>query len=395
MRVAYICADAGVPVFGRKGCSVHVQEILRALRAHGADIDLFASRLDGPIPPDLRCVHIHELPCIRGGELAKRERKALGANDALLAVLRHSGPFDLIYERYSLWSFAGMEYARETQTPGLLEVNAPLIEEQAAHRGLVNRADAEQVAARVFSTASALLAVSAGVADYLRDAWNAQGRIHVIPNGVDTERFRPGLSPALPRGADTFTVGFVGTLKAWHGLPDLVDSFAQLYAGAPAARLLIVGDGSERNALIEQLERRGVREATHLSGAVPPDLVPHWLASMDVAVAPYPAQLDCYFSPLKVYEYMAAGMPVVASRIGQLADLVRDDVTGLLYPPGRTDALALALNDLRRQPQMRTRLGAAARAAVIRDHTWTGVARKILDVASQARRSAVCLAGLS
>ncbi len=130
MRVAYICADLGVPIFGTKGCSVHAQEVLRALRACGAEIELFAARLDGDPPPDLRSLRVHELPSLAGSDLAARERAALGANRSLVAALEGAGPFDVVYERYSLWSFAGMEYARARRVPGLLEVNAPLVEEQ-------------------------------------------------------------------------------------------------------------------------------------------------------------------------------------------------------------------------------------------------------------------------
>jgi len=107
MRVAYICADLGVPIFGTKGCSVHAQEVLRALRACGAEIELFAARLDGDPPPDLRSLRVHELPSLAGSDLAARERAALGANRSLVAALEGAGPFDVVYERYSLWSFAG------------------------------------------------------------------------------------------------------------------------------------------------------------------------------------------------------------------------------------------------------------------------------------------------
>src|SRR5262249_20708231 len=148
-----------------------------------------------------------------------RARTALAANDALRATLERAGPFDLVYERYSLWSFAGMEYARGRGTPGLLEVNAPLIEEQAEHRGLVDRAGAGRVAGRAFAAATALLAVSEEVAAYLGRYPGARGRVRVVANGVDPGRFPDGLRPSRPGPPGTWTVGFVGTLKPWHGLP--------------------------------------------------------------------------------------------------------------------------------------------------------------------------------
>jgi glycosyltransferase involved in cell wall biosynthesis len=105
---------------------------------------------------------------------------------------------------------------------------------------------------------------------------------------------------------------------------------------------------------------------------------------MDVAVAPYPPQANFYFSPLKVYEYMAAGLPVVASCIGQLAELIRDGINGLLCPPGDPVALAEALERLRQEPGLRASLGRAARATAHRNYTWRAVAQRIFRLAGRA-----------
>jgi len=170
-------------------------------------------------------------------------------------------------------------------------------------------------------------------------------------------------------------------LKAWHGLSVLVEAFGLLHKGHPASRLLIVGDGPEREALTADLTRRGLIEATTFTGAVAPAEVPGLLASMDVAGAPYPPLSTFYFSPLKVYEYMAAGLAVVASRIGQLQTLIEPEVNGLLVPPGDSRALATALARLLTEPESRRRLGRRARATVLQNYTWDGVAQRILDLA--------------
>jgi glycosyltransferase involved in cell wall biosynthesis len=387
MRIAYICADPGVPIFGTKGCSVHVQEVVRALRARGAEIELFATRLDGEPPPDLRSLRVHKLPSLRGGDLGSREQAALDANRTLFAALADAAPFDVVYERYSLWSFAGMEYARARRVPGLLEVNAPLIEEQVTYRELLDRASAESVAERVFGCATALLAVSEEIAAYLARYPGVRKPVHVLANGVNPDRFPSDIEPARPALPGTFTVGFVGSFKPWHGLSVLIDAFESIHRTGPATRLLLVGDGPERSRLRADLSARGILEAAHFTGAVAPHEVPGLLASMDVAVAPYSQRRDFYFSPLKVYEYMAAGLPVVASRIGQLSHVIDDGVTGFLCPPGDGHALTSALARLRGDPELSLRMGRAGRASVLCHHTWEAVARRILDLAVTEARA--------
>lgn len=380
MRIAYICADPGVPVFGCKGCSIHVQEVIRALRKQGHQVEIFATRLGGEPPRDLATVPVHHLPKLPKGDRAHRETAALSANLDLRLALENTGHFDLVYERYSLWSFTGMEYARAANIPGILEVNAPLIEEHAQHRGLVYHKAAREVAKRVFGAASALIAVSQGVADYLQSYPVAQG-VYVIPNGVNPDRFPINIQPSIPRPAEVFTVGFVGTMKPWHGLHTLIEAFDLLYCADATTQLLIVGDGPTKDEVLENLAMRGLTQAVHLTGAVTAEAIPGLLASMDVAVAPYSAQPHFYFSPLKVYEYMAAGLPVVASNIGQISRLLQNKKNGLLCLPGDVLHLAALLYQLRLQPELRVRLGNAARKTVLKNHTWDAVVQQILATA--------------
>ncbi len=416
MNVAYINADPGIPVFGTKGASIHVQEVLRALLKRGASIDLFATRLGGDVPEEFRSLHIHTAVVAKSSEVAAREESAMAAASALrdqLLIAARTRHFDLVYERYSLWSCAALELARDRGIRSVLEVNAPLVEEQARHRSLAHRFEAEENAGRAFAAASVITVVSRQLGDIIGRHPAARGKIHVVPNAVNPERFAT-LVPARPAEPGAFTVGFVGTLKPWHGLDTLAEAFIALAPRVPNARLLVVGDGPER----EELERRfaetgwititnydhegrsviatrdrnrnrssaeeGEGDASssvpcvHFTGAVAPEAVPGFLASMDVAVAPYPPLEDFYFSPLKVFEYMAAGLPVVGSRIGQVEEIIRDDVTGVLVPPGDAAALAAALRELAAAPDKRRALGAAARRDVLAGHTWDQVVARVL-----------------
>jgi len=378
MKIAYICADLGVPVFGYKGCSIHVQEVIRAFLKQGMEVTLFTPRLGGEAPPDLQGVTVVQLPGGAFNDPRQRETFAWDLNEKTAEALAQAGPFDMIYERYSLWSFAAMEFARAQRLPGVLEVNAPLIEEQSRHRQLFNQAGAEEVARRAFSAASTLIAVSGEVASYLESYSETCGRVHVISNGVNPARFP---WPPAPKSEQTFTIGFVGTLKPWHGLDGLIDAFVLLHRNHAEARLLIIGDGPKRGDLERALQSHGLTHAVDLTGAVAPDRIPALLAEVDVAVAPYPDNPDFYFSPLKVLEYMAAGLPVVASRIGQLTSLIQHGHNGILCPPGQPVALAEALAQLMKSPTLRQALGNQARHTVAQAYSWESVTQRILKLA--------------
>ena len=380
MRIAFVCADPGVPVFGTKGASVHAQGVIGAFLSTGADVEVFAARLGGEAPSALRdaVLHEHGRPVTR--DAAERERALAAANEPLGERLLERGPFDLIYERHALFAWAGMRAARIAGTPGVLEVNAPLVEEQATHRILVDRATAEAGVRRSFADAGAIVAVSAELRRDLERYTEARGKLQVIPNAVDPRRF-----PApRPREDRPFTVAFVGTLKPWHGLSTLVDAFARLRERIPAARLLVIGDGPGRATLEDDLAAAGLAHAARLTGAVDPGEVGALLGEADVSVAPYTADAERYFSPLKAVEGMAAGVPLVASRVGQLPELVRDGETGVLCEPGDAADVASALVMLAEDLDRRRRIGAAGRAWVLREHTWDRVAQRILAIGAPA-----------
>lgn len=371
MHIAYICTDPGIEVFGTKGASVHAQEMIAALLARGDRVTLISPRIGTP-RPGYRDLALVPLPALPRGDAAVRATAQLALNDAVTEALRAAGPFDLVYERYALFAHAAMEEAARQGIPGVLEVNAPLIEESARHRVLALPETAEASTARTMRAARLVSAVSGAVGDYARH-YGAR-RVEVIPNAVNPARF-----PPVQRPDGRLTIGFLGTLRPWHDVETLVRAMVPLRAAFPQAQLLIVGDGPERERLAPELAALGAE----LPGAVEPGAVPDWLARMDIAVAPYAGDQPFYFSPLKIYEYMASGLPVVASDVGDLADVVRHGETGLICPPDDPGALAAALAELAGDPQGARRMGQAGRALVLGDHTWAGVAARVLALANR------------
>ena len=376
----YVCTDPGVPAFGAKGCSVHVQEVLRQLVRRYRTVHLITTRLGGTPPPELRGVVVHELPRPSGGDLAEREGAQCAADATaavLLAGLCRLLPVAVVYQRYALWSAATLETARRLGVPSVLEINAPLLTEQATHRGLHDTAEATRRTTRLLAAADAPVAVSGPVATWAAGL-DPRGRtIPVLPNGVDVDRF----TPAGVRDTAA-VVAFSGTFKPWHGLDLLVDATAAVRACGPQLRLLLVGDGPDLAATVARAHDAGLPVTT--TGQVAPEAVPALLRGADLAVAPYPAGPH-YFSPLKVVEYLAAGLPTVASAIADLPHLVADGSEALLVPPGDVGATAAALTRLATDPVLRRRLALAGRRAAEQRFGWASVLDRTLALLPRTR----------
>lgn len=372
MRIAYVTVDPGIPVFGTKGASVHIQEVVRELIRRGHDVTVHTTRAGRDIPDDLAGLKVIETR-IDVDDPGARER-AQQETSARIAARIIAGGADLVYERYSLFSTALAEVAEATGAAGVLEVNAPLIEEQRTHRVLVDEEAAAKALARQVAAATATVAVSDPVRDWVRERTGSES-VHTVPNGVSITRIVP-----RPEDVGDPVVTFVGTLKPWHGVTDL------LAAAALAKRpwkLRIIGDGPERAALEEQTAGLGIE--VDFRGAVAPADMPGQLAGSAIGVAPYPdlgGEQQQYFSPLKVYEYLAAGLPVVASAVGQLPQILGE--LGTLVPPSDPAALAAAIDTLAADPVLRGKLGWRGRMQAEEKHSWAGAVDRILGLAGRA-----------
>ena len=362
MHIAYVCLDPGIPVFGTKGASVHIQEVVREYRRRGHDVTVYATRRGSDVPDDLAELRVVDVPITTRDE-GERERAQQAASASVSDMVR-AGGYDLVYERYSLFSTV----IAECGVPGILEVNAPLIDEQRTHRVLVDEQAADAALQEQVQAALATICVSDPVRDWVI-ARTEGTRVFTVPNGVNVHRITP-----QPESPGAHVVTFVGTLKPWHGVDVLLRARAQAHKDW---QLRIIGDGPMRAELDDLARSLGID--VDFRGAVAPDAIPQHMAGTAIGVAPYPAMdtdSDQYFSPLKVYEYMAAGLPVVASRVGQLPEIMGE--SAYLVPPSDPEALAAALDALVANPVERARVGSDNRRQAEREHSWTGTVDHIL-----------------
>jgi len=405
-HVAYVSADRGVPVLGTKGGSTHIRELANALAKRGAEVRILGARpTDGRSHAALRAEvidigadkffrtlrnTIRRVAPGPAGEVIGSETLALLLNQELylrLQRLRTRWRIDVIYERYSLWGYAGLQFARDHGIPFLLEVNAPLRIEQARYRALYNQALAEALETHLFQLADRVLVPSSALREYVMGRGARPGRVRIVANAADPDLFRPpvetaGTSPL----SDAFVIGFVGSLKPWHGIQDLLRAFVRLHHRDSSYQLLVMG-GGPLQAAVEKIRRRErLGDAIRVTGDVEYAQVPLLLRRVDVAVAPYPRLPDFYFSPLKIYEYMAAGVPIVASAVGQIAEVLTHRKTALLHPPGSVRKMVDHIAELRARPRLRARLAREARRLAVKKFTWDRNAARVLSMIETLQR---------
>jgi glycosyltransferase involved in cell wall biosynthesis len=356
----------------RDGQSVHLEELISAFRAAGHEVLVV-----GPAAYDHSSF---------GGEsqFVARVRRLLPAALQELAELAYNVPAylrlrrawrqfrpDLVYERYNLFYLAGAWLARWQRAPLYLEVNAPLAAERAAFGGLRLVRLAFAVERFTWRAATRVLPVTGVLRDIVIDAGASSQRVHVVPNGIALERF----TSLPPRVAGTHVVlGFVGFMRAWHGLDVMINALAEQEAGRGLA-LIVVGDGPVREDLERQAADLGISDRVQFPGVVPHDDVPGWVGRFDIALQP---RVTEYASPLKIFDYMAAGCAIVAPDQPNIREVLRHGATALLFDPADPNGLWEAVRMLAEDPALRVRLGEAARAELeARNYTWQHNAARI------------------
>ena len=372
MRILYSAIDQTVP--GTKGGSVHVTAVADGLAALGHEVHVLVGPGDDPFPAGpvqwiamQSPLGAHQLRWARGGAVKR-----------IAARVRP----DVIMERYYNFGGEAIVHARSFRARAVLEVNAPVVDHPGSTKALIDRAllirPMQRWRERLCAAADLIVTPDAAILPRATPAT----KVLQAEWGADTVRFHPGAQGPLPFAPPPGVVAvFAGAFRSWHGAINLARAIRRLRErGRADVAALFIGDGPELPAV--------KAEAAHLegvvfTGALPHTLMPAALASAHIGVAPFdisahgPLALGFYWSPLKIFEYMASGLPVVAPAIARIPELVGDRREGVLYDAGDENALATALDELASNTALRATLGAAARVRAVRQYSWAAHCRAL------------------
>lgn len=287
--------------------------------------------------------------------------------------------------------------ARAFNLPWVYEVRGQLADTWASTRPATARTSQRYrlFAAReaeLTSSADSVLTLGEAMRENLQNSGTHPGRISVLPNGVGEDYLRAGRDAkdarsharaALGLEDDAFYWGTVSSLVDYEGLDLLVKVTALLAPGYPKLRLLIVGDGVQREPLIRLAAELGIADRCIFPGRVPRQSAVQYHAALDVFAVPRrDLAVTRAVTPLKPVEAMASGVPILASNLPALAELVRDQDNGLLIEASDAGSWARALEKLMVDPSLRSRLGQSGRVFVSENRTWSSCSSKLKRIYS-------------
>ena len=373
-------------IASRDGQAVHMEELLAALAALGHETVLVG-------PPGLT-----ETSFGGSSGLVDRIKRALPAAVfellevaynlkaflRLRAAVRRHKP-DIIYERFSLFLFAGVWVRRLYKLPILLEVNSPLYEERAANDGLALHALGRWAQRMIWTNVDVVLPVTQVLARTVAEYGVPTTRIAVIPNGVNQARFGNapdteaakqalGLKPGI-------VLGFTGFIRGWNALHRIVDFVAE-HGARYNLHFLVVGDGPAHEALLGHARGKNIADRLTITGIVDRDEVARYIAAFDIALLP---GLTPYSSPLKLFEYMYLRRAIVAPDSENIREILTDGHDALLFDPARRDGMETALLRLCGDADLRAPLGQAAHRTIAKKKlSWTANAEHVAELAAAA-----------
>ena len=375
MKILY--SAAGTPIPGTHGGSVHALELCRALSRRGHEVHL-AALPGAPVVGDIDGVTLHPLRASRAGRFFEWR-----AASQIRALVDELAP-DIVVERFYTFGGAGVDAAHDRGVPAVLEINSPARDYPGSWRDRIDKLTlvrpVDRRRRRMLDRCAGLYATSLHLVPP-----HLQPLTTVIVNGVDVDRFRPA-----PRPDDgPLRCVYVSSFRAWHGAEDLVAAVAQVVARGVDIHLTCLGEGPRWQRARDAAARLDVDARIDFVGRVAHDEVPGYLAAAHVGVAPFAPdqfralELGWFWSPIKIFEYLAAGLSVVTADIEELRDLLSDEVA-TYYPPGNISALADTLAALAGDRAAVRDRGVRARALAEDKYTWDHQAAAVEAVLQRA-----------
>lgn len=351
--------------------TTHTLSIVDALARAGADVTLAAKGF-GAKPPRAKTLIVAGLK-----PFGRQPARSLPAE--LIAAAREA---DIIHERAEESGGAGVKLARAAAKPIVLEINTPL----SGQKNALLRRLADMNLRRQARAAAAVI-TQTPIARNIIEGYT-QRAVYIVPNGADPEVFSPSVPPAdVPGSSGRMVVAFAGSLRPWHGVEDLIIAGAKVLERRGDAFFLVVG-GGRRQAELEKMAAAHLgRGGYHFTGAVAPSEVPGYLARADVLAAPFApgrdrvrrrqfARYGMWWSPVKIFEYMAMERPIVASAAGMIPEYLAG--CGATFAVGDASALSATLLEMLAEPRLRADLAAAARKRLVAEYTWERAAERTL-----------------
>ena len=384
IKITYLRSTPG-PGTQAGGAASHIKGVIEGLLELGAKVELVSNYvLIGLDPARLPITTIDPESLGTTRAVFDINNNAVFTNRAVHLV-EQSQP-DFIYQRYARFSWAGVAASLRSRRPLFLEYNGSEVW-VGMHWDRVSKLDLLARYERLnLAAASRIFVVSEVERNNLLGDGFAPEKIVVNPNGVDTDVFRPAIGGERVRAdlalrKEEQLVGFVGSFGPWHGVLVLAEAIKLIPAEMPI-RFLLVGAGALQDQMKRLLKDETETGRVIFTGAVGHAEVPALLDACDVLVSPHiplAAGADFFGSPTKLFEYMAMGKGIVASRLGQIGEVLTDEKTALLVEPGNANELSAAIMRLAESRELREALGEAARQTAVERHTWKRNAQKIMD----------------
>lgn len=388
-RVLYHHRTQGKAVEG-----VHIRGIADALRADGVHVDIIS--LPGADPyvtpkamsPTQQATTLMKLvarfpePLF---ELAELAYNAV-ASWRLVKYFKQSGRIDFIYERYSLFMFAGVLIARLKKIPIILEVNDSSTVERVRHVFFKKLATA--IEGWVFRKADGLVFVSGVFRDRIVQAHKNVAPTIITPNAANINKFsytpeQRDQARVRWKLSNKVVCGYLGAFVPWHAIDKFVYAIADQLKQNPNLVLLLVGDGATYPEVEKFVNDHGLASQVIMTGRVPHDDVPGLLAAMDMAILPSAGD---YTSPVKLFEFMACGIAPIAPDFLPIREVLKEGETGWTFTAGNLNrAVEMVLTKSQNIDELK-KVGAAARAYIAAERQWRNNVVQLVDFVMSIKR---------